>query len=64
MSCIATWSFGLEAVRVAGQLIDKGTNCIEAVERAINSKSQVEYTTYTDYIGVAYLCKLSLTTIS
>lgn len=49
MSCIATWSFGLEAVRVAGQLIDKETNCIEAVERAINSKSQIEYTIYIDY---------------
>ena len=49
MSCIATWSFGLEAVMVAGQLIDKETNCIEAVERAINSKSQIEYTIYIDY---------------
>ena len=46
MSCIATWSFGLEAVRVAGPLINKGTNCIEAVERAVNSKSKIEETTY------------------
>ena len=49
MSCIATWSFGLEAVRVAGQLIDKGTNCVEAVEKAINSKNKIEDITYTDY---------------
>lgn len=38
MACIATWSFGLESVKVAGDLLNRGVDCVEAVELAINSE--------------------------
>ena len=36
MACVATWSFGLEAVEVAAKLIGEGKNCVDVVENAIN----------------------------
>ena len=38
MACVATWSFGLDAVGVAKNLLETGVNCVEAVEAGINCK--------------------------
>ena len=38
MACIATWSFGLDAVDVAAQSIAEGEDCVDVLEKAINSK--------------------------
>lgn len=39
MACVATWAFGLEAVKAAETLLDKGRNCVEVTEIAINCES-------------------------
>ena len=36
MACVATWSFGLEAVETATRGIKAGNNCIDILENAIN----------------------------
>ena len=36
MACIATWSFGVEAVQSAAVEIKQGKNCVDVVERAVN----------------------------
>ena len=35
MACIATWSFGIEAVSAALKVIEKGESCIQALEAGI-----------------------------
>ena len=36
MACVATWSFGLQAVTTAGAFIEEGWNCVDVLERAIS----------------------------
>lgn len=36
MACIATWSFGLQAVCKAQSLIEAGGDCVDVLEEAIN----------------------------
>eukprot|EP00731_Ephydatia_muelleri_P036934 Em0358g3a len=36
MACIATWAFGMQAVSVASECLQRGENCIEALEKAVN----------------------------
>lgn len=36
-AAIATWSFGLEAVKIASSALEKGVSSVDAVEMAINS---------------------------
>ena len=36
MACIATWAFGLVAVETAARSIEGGSDCVDAVEAAIN----------------------------
>ena len=38
MACVATWSFGLQAVEVASKCIKYGKSCIDAIESAINGR--------------------------
>ncbi len=39
MACVATWSFGLEAVEIAAKHVEEGKSCIDAIESAINGTS-------------------------
>ena len=36
MACIATWSFGIQAVEVASAVVERGDNCVDAVEKGVN----------------------------
>ena len=36
MACVATWSFGLEAVSSAEVSIKEGKSCLDALEKAVN----------------------------
>ena len=36
MACVATWSFGLQAVLRAQASIEDGKNCVDVLESAIN----------------------------
>ena len=38
MACVATWSFGLQAVLRASTSIEEGKNCVDVLERAINGR--------------------------
>jgi len=38
MACIATWSFGAEAVLTASKEIEGESNCVDAVEKSINGE--------------------------
>lgn len=38
MACVATWSFGLDAVKVASGSIAAGEDCVEVLEKAINGE--------------------------
>ena len=38
MACIATWSFGVEAVLAAAKEIEREQNCLDAVERSVNGE--------------------------
>ena len=40
MACVATWSFGLDAVKVAAEEIKEGKDCVDALERAVNGKKE------------------------
>lgn len=39
MACVATWSFGLQAVLRAQASIEDGKNCVDVLESAINGIS-------------------------
>lgn len=39
MACIATWSFGLQAVEGAAVELEGGVDCVEALEKGVNGKS-------------------------
>ena len=36
MACVATWSFGLAAVKAATEGIKAGKDCVDVLEQAIN----------------------------
>ena len=38
MACVATWSFGLQAVLRAQTSIEEGRNCVDVLENAINGR--------------------------
>ena len=38
MACIATWSFGAEAVLTTSKEIEGESNCVDAVEKSINGE--------------------------
>ena len=38
MACIATWSFGVEAVLAAAKEIEREGNCLDAVEKSVNGE--------------------------
>ena len=46
MACVATWSFGLDAVGVAKNLLETGVNCVEAVEEGINCENNLTLYNY------------------
>jgi N4-(beta-N-acetylglucosaminyl)-L-asparaginase len=50
MACVATWAFGIDAVKVASGLLDNGTDCVEAIEKAINCVED-DPTTGVYYVG-------------
>ena len=35
-TCVATWSFGKQAVEVASRVLSAGGNCIDSLERGVN----------------------------
>ena len=41
MACIATWAFGLVAVETAARSIEGGSDCVDAVEAAINGTDEL-----------------------
>ena len=62
MACIATWTFGLGAVEVASKSIERGSDCVEAVETAINCRCCIiifmhVYIYYVcTYVTLRYIC--------
>ena len=56
MACIATWTFGLGAVEVASKCIERGSDCVEAVETAINCRCCIIICIYIyNYIYIMYV---------
>lgn len=43
MACVATWSFGLDAVRVAAEGILAGGDCVNMLEKAVNGTRKVVF---------------------
>ena len=43
MACIATWSFGVEAVLAAAKEIEREQNCLDAVERSVNGEWMMSF---------------------
>ena len=37
-ACIATWSFGLQSVKIAAELLNGGADCVDVVEAAVSCK--------------------------
>lgn len=35
-TCVATWSFGKQAVDVASRVLSAGGNCVDSLERGVN----------------------------
>ena len=40
-ACIATWSFGLQAVQTAARLLEEGADCVDATEAAVRGQCMV-----------------------
>ena len=38
VACIATWSFGLQSVKIAAGLLNDGGDCVDVVETAVSCK--------------------------
>ena len=36
MACVATWTFGIEAVEEAARMVERGESCVDAVEKGVN----------------------------
>lgn len=57
MACIATWAFGMQAVSVASECLQRGENCIEALEKAVNSWVQSK-NIFEAHVAHACLCNV------
>ena len=38
MACVATWSFGVEAVLAAAKELEREENCLDTVEKSVNGE--------------------------
>lgn len=50
MAAVATWSFGLESVKVASTALTSNSICVDAVEAGINSQFIIMYRLWLPFI--------------